>query len=72
MSGEAASRALANLPGRQADLAQALLDLGKLVVVSLSSGRPLLAPCFRARRRGARHMVARQRGGTRRPGGGTS
>jgi beta-glucosidase len=43
MSGEAASRAHLGLPGRQADLARALLDLGKPVVVSLSSGRPLTA-----------------------------
>ena len=44
MSGEAASRGRPVLPGRQADLAQALLDLGKPVAVTLSSGRPLMAP----------------------------
>ncbi len=44
MSGEAASRARPNLPGRQAELARAVLDLGKPVVVSLSSGRPLMVP----------------------------
>src|SRR5690606_41453621 len=44
MSGEAASRARPLLPGRQAELAQAVLDLGKPVVVLLSSGRPLVAP----------------------------
>ncbi|HLT01312.1 MAG TPA: glycoside hydrolase family 3 N-terminal domain-containing protein, partial [Geminicoccaceae bacterium] len=44
MSGEAASRARPVLPGRQAELAQAVLDLGKPVVVLLSSGRPLVAP----------------------------
>jgi beta-glucosidase len=44
MSGEAASRARPDLPGRQAELARAVLDLGKPVVVTLSSGRPLMAP----------------------------
>ena len=44
MSGEAASRARIDLPGAQADLARALLELGKPVVVSLSSGRPLTVP----------------------------
>jgi beta-glucosidase len=44
MSGEAASRARPGLPGRQAELAQAVLDVGKPVVVLLSSGRPLMAP----------------------------
>jgi beta-glucosidase len=44
MSGEAASRARPDLPGRQPELAQAVLDLGKPVVVLLSSGRPLLVP----------------------------
>ena len=44
MSGEAASRARPDLPGRQAELAMAVLDLGKPVVVSLSSGRPLMVP----------------------------
>ena len=44
MSGEAASRARPDLPGRQAELAKAVLDLGKPVVVSLSSGRPLMVP----------------------------
>jgi beta-glucosidase len=44
MSGEAASRARPDLPGHQAELAQAVLDLGKPVVVLLSSGRPLMAP----------------------------
>ena len=44
MSGEAASRARPDLPGRQAELADAVLDLGKPVVVALSSGRPLMAP----------------------------
>ena len=44
MSGEAASRARPDLPGRQPELAQAVLDLGKPVVVLLSSGRPLVGP----------------------------
>jgi beta-glucosidase len=44
MSGEAASRARPGLPGHQDALAKAMLDLGKPVVVTLSSGRPLMAP----------------------------
>ena len=44
MSGEAASRGRPDLPGRQAELAKAVLDLGKPVVVTLSSGRPLMVP----------------------------
>jgi beta-glucosidase len=44
MSGEAASRAQPDLPGRQAELAQAVLDLGKPSIVLLTSGRPLLVP----------------------------
>ena len=44
MSGEAGSRAHPGLPGRQADLARAVLDVGKPTVVLLSSGRPLLEP----------------------------
>lgn len=44
ISGEAASRARIELPGAQADLARAMLALGKPVVVSLSSGRPLTVP----------------------------
>jgi beta-glucosidase len=44
MSGEAASRVDIGLPGRQRALAEAILDLGKPVVVTLSSGRPLTAP----------------------------
>ena len=44
MSGEAASRARPDLPGRQPELAQAVLGLGKPVVVLLSSGRPLMVP----------------------------
>ena len=55
MSGEAASRGLPDLPGRQAELARAVLDLGKPVVVLLSCGRPLRrALALRARGRGAR------------------
>jgi beta-glucosidase len=44
MSGEAASRARPDLPGRQAELAQAVLGVDKPVVALLSSGRPLMAP----------------------------
>ena len=42
MAGEAASRARPGLPGCQQDLADAVLALGKPVVVVLSSGRPLM------------------------------
>ena len=44
MSGEAASRTDLGLPGRQRTLAEAVLDLGKPVVATLSSGRPLTLP----------------------------
>jgi beta-glucosidase len=44
MSGEAASLVDLGLPGRQRALAEAVLDLGKPVVVTLSSGRPLTLP----------------------------
>ena len=44
MSGEAASRARPDLPGRQPELAQAVLGVGKPVVALLSSGRPLMVP----------------------------
>jgi beta-glucosidase len=44
MSGEAASRVDIGLPGRQRALAEVILGLGKPVVVTLSSGRPLTAP----------------------------
>jgi beta-glucosidase len=44
MSGEGASRARLDLPGRQGELARSILELGKPVVVLLSSGRPLLVP----------------------------
>jgi beta-glucosidase len=44
MSGEAASRARPALPGRQPELAQAVLDLGRPVVALLSSGRPVMVP----------------------------
>jgi len=42
MSGEAASRGNPGLPGVQAALADAIFDLGKPVVVVISSGRPLM------------------------------
>lgn len=41
MSGEAGSRGQPGLPGHQAELAKAVLDTGKPVIVLLSSGRPL-------------------------------
>jgi len=41
MSGEAASRAFIDLPGRQEDLLKALLAAGKPLVVVVMSGRPL-------------------------------
>ena len=44
MSGEAGSRAELGLPGCQRALAQAVLGVGKPVVVLLSSGRPLTVP----------------------------
>ena len=48
MSGEAASRARLDLPGRQQEFAAAILarahELGKRVVVVLFSGRPLVLP----------------------------
>ena len=44
MSGEAASRTDLGLPGRQRALAEAVLNVGKPVVVLLSSGRPLALP----------------------------
>jgi beta-glucosidase len=41
MSGEAASRALLDLPGRQEELLRAVVALGKPVVLVLLNGRPL-------------------------------
>ena len=41
MSGEAASRASLDLPGRQEELLKAVADLGKPVVLVLLNGRPL-------------------------------
>jgi beta-glucosidase len=43
-TGEAASRASPDLPGRQRELAEAVLDVGKPTVVLLSAGRPLTVP----------------------------
>jgi beta-glucosidase len=43
-TGEAASRGQLDLTGRQRQLAEAVLDLGKPTVVLLSSGRPLTVP----------------------------
>ena len=44
MSGEAASRARIELPGRQRELAEAVLATGKPVIVLLFSGRPIAMP----------------------------
>ena len=44
MSGEAASRAHLELPGRQQELLEAVVATGKPVVLILFSGRPLTAP----------------------------
>jgi beta-glucosidase len=44
MSGEAASRARIDLPGRQGELARAVLATGRPVVVLLFSGRPIVMP----------------------------
>jgi beta-glucosidase len=44
MSGEAASRAHPELPGKQRELAEAILALNKKVVVVLFAGRPLSLP----------------------------
>lgn len=44
MSGEAASRAHLELPGRQEELLEAIVKTGKPVVLILFSGRPLTAP----------------------------
>jgi beta-glucosidase len=43
-TGEAASRADLDLPGRQRELVEAVFDTGKPTVVLLSSGRPLTVP----------------------------
>jgi beta-glucosidase len=44
MSGEAASRASLDLPGRQQELLEAVMALGKKVVLVLVNGRPLTIP----------------------------
>ncbi|MBM3578814.1 MAG: beta-glucosidase [Alphaproteobacteria bacterium] len=44
MSGEAACRATPGLPGRQRELAEAVLATGAAVVAVIASGRPLTAP----------------------------
>jgi beta-glucosidase len=44
MSGEAASRSSLDLPGRQLELAQKIIGLGKPVAVVLLNGRPLSIP----------------------------
>jgi beta-glucosidase len=49
MSGEAASRADPGLPGVQNMLAEALFELGKTIVVLISSGRPLMIGAIAAK-----------------------
>src|SRR5206468_3303840 len=44
MSGESASRASLNLPGRQEDLLKTLSTLGKPIILVLLNGRPLTIP----------------------------
>ena len=44
MSGEAASRAQPNLPGRQLELLRKVRALGKPVIVVLLAGRPIIEP----------------------------
>ncbi len=46
MSGEAASRANPGLPGRQAELAKAVLNQGAPAVALIFSGRPLIVPAL--------------------------
>jgi len=53
MSGEAASRARPGLPTAQRELARAVVELGKPVVVLLFSGRPLILPNWLAERASA-------------------
>jgi beta-glucosidase len=48
MSGEAASRARIDLPGRQAELAAAVIATGKPVAALVFSGRPLAIPALAA------------------------
>jgi len=56
MAGEASSRAYPGLPDAQQELAQAILDTGKPVVVLLFSGRPLILPDWLAT--GAKAILA--------------
>lgn len=50
MAGEASSRGFPGLPRAQHELARAMLDTGKPVVVLLLSGRPLILPDWLAER----------------------
>ncbi len=56
MAGEASSRAYPGLPHAQQELAQAILDTGKPVIVLLFSGRPLIVPDWLAA--GAKAILA--------------
>jgi beta-glucosidase len=59
MSGEGASRASLDLPGRQQELLEAVMALGKKVVLVLVNGRPLTIPWA------AEHVPATWRPGNR-------
>jgi beta-glucosidase len=62
MSGEARSRASLGLPGRQAELLDALAATGKPIVCVLMAGRPLVVPRLANQ---ARALVAAWHGGIR-------
>lgn len=79
MSGEASSRADPGLPGRQRELVETVLALGRPSVVILSSGRPLILPWLAAQADAvlatwqlgheAGHALADVLTGAREPGG---
>jgi beta-glucosidase len=62
MSGEARSRAVLGLPGRQQELLDALAATGKPIVCVLMTGRPLVVPRVASR---VRALVAAWHGGIR-------
>ena len=49
MSGEAASRSIIDIPGRQKELIEALIKTGKPVVLLVGAGRPLILSEYRER-----------------------